>query len=201
VTADGLIGGGFASGPHLVFAFGSVDYSRLNETLGVDKSFAHIRYNYEITRRLWWEVFAQAQSDHFQRIEIRDLVGTGARFGLFQDDRFHLYLGVAYLFENDVTTPEVGESGEWQPVTHRISVYLAEHAKLKDNIVTAATIYVQPAIVDPSNIRVNVDAGFIFAVSKWLSTNVMFSGHYDSEPPSGVLPTDIELKNSIALTW
>ncbi len=201
VTADGLIGGGFAAGHHLMFAFGSVDYSRLNETLGVDKSFAHIRYNYELSPSLWWEVFAQAQSDHFQRIEIRDLLGTGARFGLLHDGGFNLYLGVAYLIENDVTTPEAGEVGEWQPLTHRISVYLAEHTKLKDNIVTVATIYVQPDIVDASNLRVSVDAGFIFAVSKWLSTNVTFSGHYDSEPPPGVLPTDIELKNAIALTW
>ena len=167
----------------------------------MDKSFAHVRYNYELADWLWWEVFAQAQSDYFQRIEVRDLLGTGARVCLIRDTQFHLYLGVAYLFENDVTTPEAGEPGEWQPVTHRVSAYLAEHTKLKDNIVTVATIYAQPDVLDAANVRVSVEAGFIFTVSKWLSTNVAFSGHYDSRPPAGVLPTDTELKNAIALTW
>ena len=201
VTADGLIGGGFATGPHLMFAFGSVDYSRLNESLGIDKSFAHLRYNFEVADWVWWEVLAQAQSDYFQRIEVRNLLGTGARFRVLGDTQVNLFLGVAYLFENDVTTPDTGEPGQWQPVVHRMSAYLAEHAKLKDNVVTVATIYAQPEIIDPSNIRVTVEAGFIFAVSKWLSTNIAFSGHYDSQPPPGVLPTDTEVKNAIAWTW
>ncbi len=52
VTADGLVGGGIALGRHLAFAFASADYARLNGTLGVDKSFAHVRYVYEIERWL-----------------------------------------------------------------------------------------------------------------------------------------------------
>jgi hypothetical protein len=63
LTADGLVGGGLATGPHLAFAFASADYSKLNGTLGVDKSFAHVRYNYEILPGSWWEAFVQAQSD------------------------------------------------------------------------------------------------------------------------------------------
>jgi hypothetical protein len=201
MTADGLVGGGFATGRHLVFAFASADYSKLNETLGVDKSFAHIRYDYELTSFCWWEFFLQAQSDASQRITIRDLAGTGPRFALYRDSEFKMYLGIAYMFENDVTTPAVGLPGEWQPVTHRASVYLTEHTKLPDNVVTVATIYVQPDILEPSNVRVSVDAGFIFSISKSLSTNVTFSGHYDSRPPSGVLSTDTELKNAITVTW
>ena len=201
VTADGLIGGGFATGKHLGFGFASADYSRLNGTLGVDKSFVHLRYDYELHASWWWEFFAQGQSDVFQRIEIRDLFGTGPRLALYSDPVVKFYLGIAYMFENDVTTPEVGQAGEWRPVTQRVSAYLTEHAKLPDNIVTVATVYFQPDIVDPSDVRVSMDAGFLFAVSKWLSTSVTFSGHFDSRPPPGVLPTDTELKNAIALTW
>ncbi len=73
VTADGLVGAGVAGGRHLAFVFASLDYSKLNDVLGVDKSFSHARYVYELTRAVSWEVFAQAQSDAFQLIKIRDL--------------------------------------------------------------------------------------------------------------------------------
>ncbi len=94
LTADGLIGAGVAGGRHLAFVFASVDYSKLNEVVGVEKSFAHVRYDYEIAGAVSWEFFAQAQSDHFQLIKIRDLVGTGPRFTLYDDARiglFHLW--------------------------------------------------------------------------------------------------------------
>lgn len=200
LTADGLLGGGFASGRHLAFAFGSADYSKLNGTLGVDKSFAHARYDYEIEPWLWWEAFAQAQSDHFQRIEIRQLLGTGPRFGLYRDKLLGVYLGVAYMFEHDVTATAPGQVGQWQPVAERLSTYLTAHAKLRDGVDAVVTTYVQPRIDAPSDVRVLTDCGFVFKVGSKLSTSITFTGHYDSRPPPGVLPVDTEIKNAIALT-
>lgn len=200
LTADGLLGAGFASGRHLTFAFASADYSKLNDTLGVDKSFAHARYDYEALPWLWWEAFAQAQSDHFQRIEIRQLVGTGPRFGLYRDEQLGVFLGVAYMFEHDVTATAPGQTGEWKPVAERLSTYLSAHAKLTDGVDAVVTTYVQPRIDAPSDVRVLTDCGFVFKVGSKLSTSVTFTGHYDSRPPPGVFPADTELKNAIALT-
>ena len=94
ITADGLVGWGMAHGRHLGFAFASADYSRLNATLGVNKSFAHVRYDYALETWLSWEVFVQEQSDVFQLIKTRDLVGTGPRFALYNDAHLGLFLGV-----------------------------------------------------------------------------------------------------------
>lgn len=200
LTADGLLGGGFATGRHLTFAFASADYSKLNGALGVDKSFAHARYDYEILPWLWWEAFAQAQSDYFQRIEIRQLLGTGPRFGLYRDTQLEVFLGVAYMFEHDVTSSAPGQVGEWQPVAERVSTYLTAHAKLQDGVDVVVTTYAQPRIDAPSDVRVLTDCGFVFKVGSKLSTSITFTGHYDSRPPPGVLPADTELKNAIALT-
>jgi Protein of unknown function, DUF481 len=200
LTADGLVGAGVGSGRHLAFVFGSADYSRLNGTLGVDKSLAHARYDYEILPWLWWELFAQAQSDYFQRIEIRQLLGIGPRFGLYRDAQLGVFLGVAYMFEHDVTTSGPGQTGEWQPVTERLSTYVTAHAKLSDGVEAVVTTYVQPRIDAPSDVRVLTECGFVFKVGSKLSTGVTFTGHYDSRPPPGVLPSDTELKNAIALT-
>jgi hypothetical protein len=199
-TADGLVGAGFAGGRHLAFAFASMDYSKLNEVVGVDKSFAHARYDYAFARVVSWEVFTQAQSDVFQLIKIRNLVGTGPRFTLYDDGRFSLFLGVGAMWEHDVYEVALGGPDARLQNTTRANVYLAAHATLTDGIDVVTTTYVQPRSTDPSDVRVLSESGFIFKIASWLSTSISFVGHYDSNPPPGVLPTDTELKNAITLT-
>ena len=200
LTADGLIGAGVATNRHLAFVFASIDYSRLNGTLGVDKSFAHARYDYELESHLWWEVFVQAQSDVFEKIKLRDLFGTGPRFALYHDKQLGLYLGMAYMFERDVFDVEVGSDEARVQFANRASIYLTAHAVLREGIDAVTTTYVQPRIEDPSDIRIQSESGFLFKVSSWLSTSISFVTHYDSNPPAGVLPTDTELKNAITVT-
>jgi hypothetical protein len=199
VTADGLVGGGMASGRHLAYAFASVDYSKLSKTVGVDKSLAHARYNYEIAAFAHWEVFAQAQSDLFQRIEFRSLVGTGPRFALYDDPTFRLAVGLAYMFERDVINVKPGAPDAHLQFADRVSSYLTAHATLSDGIDAVTTTYAQPKIDDPRDIRILNESGFIFKVGKALSTSIAFTAHYDSRPPTGVLPIDSELKNIISL--
>jgi hypothetical protein len=200
LTADGLIGGGFARGHHLAFAFASADYSKLNGTLGVDKSFAHGRYDYSILPWLSWELFVQVQSDVFQRIKNRDLLGTGPRFTLYEDPHFGMFSGVAYMVERDIYDVAPGGPDAGLQEAQRISAYLTAHATLTDGIDTVTTTYFQPQIDDPSNIRILSESSFIFKVSTRLSTSISFVAHYDSSPAPGVLPTDTELKSAITLT-
>jgi len=200
LTADGLVGLGFASGRHLAFGFGSIDYSRLNGTLGVDKSFVHLRYDYELVRFAWAEAFAQTQSDVFQRIKERDLFGAGPRVALYKDDELGVYLGVAYMFERDLTDVSPGASDRRIPFESRASVYLTAHATLRDGVDAVTTTYVQPRVDDPGDVRVLNETGFVFKVASWLSASISFTAHYDSRQPSGVLPTDTELKNAISVT-
>lgn len=200
VTADGLAGLGFAGGRHLAFAFASVDYSKLNEVIGVDKSFAHARYDYAIGRFVSWEAFVQTQSDVFQLIKIRDLIGTGPRLTLYDDGQFGLFLGVGAMWEHDVYDVAPGGPDARVQNTTRANVYLAAHATLTDGIDAVTTTYVQPRLTDASDIRVLSESGFIFKISTWLSTAISFVAHYDSNPAPGVLPTDTELKNAITLT-
>jgi hypothetical protein len=200
VTADGLVGAGFSGNRQLVFAFASVDYSKLDAVVGVDKSFAHARYDVTITRAVSWEVFVQAQSDLFQLIKIRDLVGTGPRFTLYDDGRFGLFLGVGAMWERDVYDVAPGGPDARLQTTARANVYLSAHATLSDGIDAVTTTYVQPRLTDASDVRVLSESGFVFKISTWLSTSISFVTHYDSNPAPGVLPTDTELKNAITLT-
>ena len=199
LTADGLIGGGAAFGPHTVFAFGSADYARLNGTLGVDKSFAHLRYDYRLSRVVWWETFVQAQSDALQALQIRNLAGTGPRFGIYQDRWLGLFVGASLMLEHDAYDEAV-QSSLAVPVYGRLTGYFAATATLSDGIQVVTTTYAQPRLGLVRDVRIESESGFVFKVSKSLSTSVTLTGHYDSNPPPGVLPTDTEVKNTLSLT-
>jgi hypothetical protein len=198
VTADGLIGGGFAVSRHEIFAFATADYARLNGTLGVDKSFAHVRYDYRLLPNVWWEVFGQAQSDVFQALQIRNLLGTGPRFGIYEDKWFGLYLGLSCMLEHDAYDEAVPPDLA-VPLYSRFNSYLAATATLSDGIQAVTTTYLQPRIGLASDIRLESESGFVFKVSKVLSTSITLTAHYNSNPPPGVLPTDTELKNTLML--
>ena len=200
LTADGVMGGGVARGPHLAFVFASLDYSKVNHTLGVDKSFAHVRYDYVITKGISWEAFVQEQSDVFQLIKTRELIGTGPRFALYNDAHFGLFLGVAYMAERDVYDVAVGSRDNRLQGAQRASIYLSAHATLSDGIDAVTTTYAQPNLRDPSDIRILSESGFLFKISSWLSTSISFVAHYDSNPVPQVLPTDTELKNALTLS-
>jgi hypothetical protein len=199
LSADGLLGGGMVSGRHLAFAFASVDYTKLNGTLSVDKSFAHVRYNFELCPIVWWEVFAQAQSDYFQLLQIRNLFGLGPRLAAYEDEHVGIFVGVAYMLERDVYDLAPGTPEQPTPVYSRLSTYLSAHATLSDGIDAVTTTYFQPRVEDPADLRIQSDSGFVFKVTKVFSTGITFSAHYDSRPAPGALPTDAELKNVLSL--
>lgn len=199
LTADGLIGGGASFGAHMVFAFASADYTRLNGTLGVDKSFAHLRYDYRVSPVVSWEAFAQAQSDALQALQIRNLVGTGPRFGVYQDRQLGLFLGASLMLEHDAYDEPVQPSLA-SPLYARFNGYIALTATLHDGIQVVSTTYVQPRLGVGDDARIESENGFVFKVSKSIATGITFIAHYNSNPPPGVLPTDTELKSTLALT-
>jgi hypothetical protein len=199
LTADGLVGAGLASGRHLAFVFASADYSRLNGSLGVDKSFAHARYDFMLTSGVWWEFFAQAQSDYFQLLAIRNLFGTGPRFTTYEDKHIGIFLGAAYMVERDAYDLAPGAPQARTPVYSRFDSYLSAHATLSDGIEAVTTTYIQPRVEDPGDVRIESESGFIFKVTKIFSTGITLTAHYDSNPVPGVLRTDTELKNVLML--
>ena len=209
IAVSGGLGGGWAREPHLAFAYGRVDFTRLDGVTSVDKSFAHGRYDLELARWVSWEAFVQGQSDTFQRMEFRYLLGTGPRLTLLHADggrgeTFDAHLGTAYMFERDEINPEPGSSGDENrsvQVWNRWSSYVTLAWQMDPRAAVATTLYVQPAIGAWGNVRMLSDTAFAFKISKAFSTGVTASIRYDSEPPTGVVPTDLEIKNTLALTF
>jgi hypothetical protein len=201
VQAGGGLGGGWASGRHLVFLYGRVDYSRFNHTTQVAKTFAHARYVYEIIPGVWGELFAQAQSDQFQRIKLRNLVGVGPRLRLLHADTFDTFLGTAYMLERDVINVAPGTGDQSDYLLARWSTYVTAHWDVDPRVILVSTLYVQPQITDWSNTRVLSETLFTFKITPVLAATIAGTIRYDSAPPSEVKTTDAEIKNSLLVTF
>jgi hypothetical protein len=204
LTAGGGIGGGLAYAPHLAFAYARADYSRYSDVTSVAKSFAHARYNYEFAPWAWGEVFAQAQSDQFQRLKIRNLAGLGPRFRvlhLVTPEELDVFYGTAYMFERDVISVAPGATDANVQTWNRWSNYVTVQWQLDERVILASTIYVQPALDDWSNVRVLDETLFTFKVTKLLAASIAGTVRYDSAPPTEVKRTDTEVKSSLSLTF
>jgi len=201
IQAGGGVAAGFATKPHLLFGYVRGDYSRFNHTTSVAKAFAHVRYNYEFTEWLWGELFAQMQSDEFQRLKLRTLFGVGPRFRVLHADTFDVYAGTAYMIERNVIAVAPGASDANEIVLARLSNYVTAHWDIDTRVVLATTLYVQPQISDFSNTRVLSENVFGFKVTKVLTASISGTVRYDSAPPSDVKTTDTEIKNSLSLVF
>lgn len=193
--------GGITRPPHLFFGRAAADYATTSQdALVVARSLAHVRYNYETTPFLFLELLAQVQHDHFRRLAVRDLYGTGLRFNFLRTDDFELFSGTTIILEQQVisrTDLYPGRSDLWA----RSSDYAGFNAAVASFAQLNSVTYVQPRLDRPRDFRVLHETIVTFAITKRLAAKISFNVTYDREPVAGVLPADVELKNSLAVKF
>jgi hypothetical protein len=204
-NASGMDGGGafkflYGSGNHRFFGFGSLDYTRLNKKLLVSRRWAHARYEYLVSGPWSGEAFVQTQSDAIRRLALRQLVGAGPRLRFVEQAGLTTAVGVATMLELERVRVADGAADDPQEINHRMSSYLSVVWAVDERVSVNAVVYFQPKWSHPADYRVLADGGLIFAVTKRLSAKILVGLRHDNEPPTGVRPTDAELKNALSLT-
>lgn len=200
VTAGSNLLLGVAGGPHLAYLSASGDYSRVNQTTLVAKSFAHLRYNYQLAHPLWAEVFTQIETDRFRRIKDRELLGTGPRFGIVQSDQVGLFYGTAAMLEHTVLNADIAGSDTRQTVV-RWSNYVALGYEPDDRVQLTETTYVQPRFDRFRDYHLLSVLSLGFKVANHLGTSILGSVRYESIVPDGVRRADMEIKDSVELRF
>jgi hypothetical protein len=205
-NTEGLVAGGsvslaFVDRPHSGFLFAKGDYVHLGGATQVARSFVHARGNEQLAPWLWVELFGQAQQDEFLRLRLRTLLGVGPRARLFADAEWSIFLGSAYMLEREVVALDTPGSPSEFTIAHRFSNYLAIAYKASDLVTLTSTTYVQPRFDDFRDVRSLEEANLVIAVTKRLTTKLGCTLRYDSRPPAGVKTSDVEVRNSIAVTW
>lgn len=178
----------------------SGDYAKLNGVVSVAKWFGHVRHDYQLNGYLWWEEYAQIESDRFRRVALRQLIGTGPRFGLFQRDYLRVFYGASYMYEHtNLDTSASGGRGEGD--AHRFGNYLSATLRAHDRIVLSSVTYVQPRIDAPTNFKLLSVNGAEFVVTKRLRSRIDATYRYDSVTPPDVRRSDLELKSALELAF
>jgi Protein of unknown function, DUF481 len=140
------------------------------------------------------------QHDHFRRLSVRDLYGTGLRFNIVREKPFELFAGTTILLEQQVITPTdpyPGRSDLWA----RSSNYAGVNLAFWDFGNLTTVTYIQPRLDRPKDFRVLHETILTLAINKRLAAKLSANLTYDREPPAGVLPADLEIKNSLAVKF
>ncbi len=178
----------------------SGDYTRLSGVVSVAKWFVHLRHNFQINPDLWWEEYAQLESDRFRRVTLRELVGTGPRVRALHHPMFELYFGSSYMVENSLLD-SADPDPEGQGTFERWSNYVAATFNPDERIVISTVNYVQPRIDLFSDYKVLSVSGVDFKITNHLHSRVDATARYESRAPSDVRHVDLELKSSLEIVF
>ncbi len=178
----------------------SGDYSKLAGVVSVAKWFAHLRHNFQLDPDLWWEEYAQLESDRFRRVQLRELVGTGPRLRIARGKILELFLGTSYMVEH-TQLDSVDLHPEGQGTVERWSSYLAITFKPQDRILLSSVNYIQPRIDEFADYKVLSVSGADFKVTSHLHTHIDATARYESFAPSDVRHADLELKSSLEVVF
>jgi len=143
--------------------------------------FLHLRYNQKLSNLFRFEAFVQSQNNQLLAINSRNLVGAGLRFKLVSKENVRLYLGNAYMYEE-----EKSDAFDTKEYNHRNSTYLSISATIAEsNVNITNTVYFQPLYKDFSDFRILEQLKIDVPLSKVLSLFTLLDYYHDSLTPSG----------------
>lgn len=201
-----LIGGSatalYRHGPWLALGIARAEYAEGADEKISEKTFEHLRGRRDLNARWLWEAFAQHEYDAFRRLSVRALVGTGPAVRLVTRPRGKLLLGVAYLATYEQLDRRAGviDAGDTR-FEHRLSTYLTGVYAIDPRLAATQTIYVQPRLDEPSDLRVLSETSLNVKVSTRLAFANRLVIARDASPPDEIRELDTALKVDLVLTF
>lgn len=166
------------------------------------KSFEHIRTRIEIDCRWRWEAFVQHEYDQFRRLSLRALAGTGPAFQIVDTKPIVALAGAAYIFEYERldNRPGTVDAGE-RTTAHRASIYVTGHENLGAGVEVVETIYAQPRLNEPGDVRMLGELAVVSKLTSWIALKDSMTVAYDRTPPDGIKRYDTQLEISVLATF
>lgn len=191
----------YRGGRHYAFFLGEVRYGEEDGKSFRDRSFAHVRYNYQIAAPLVAEAFSQVEQNGFTRLQLRVLAGAGVRLRYVDTERVKVFQGTTpmYEFENLESSGLVRHPAEVSTV--RWSNYVNVRLRLTDATQLLTTAYVQPRVDDVEDVRLLNESALAVAITEHVTLTVGFNLNYDSRPPDEVESLDVALRNGVKVSF
>jgi putative salt-induced outer membrane protein YdiY len=154
-----------------------------------------IRYDHDLTPRIFAYVGADFQTDALQTLDLRSVFGGGLGWHAIKNTRTTLDLlgGANYTREKYTALPSrsfaaisVGEE-----LTHKLGM----------NTLLTEKLYFFPNLNDTSEYRATFNFGTVTKISKWLGWQNAFGDIYVTNPPAGAKQNDILLTTGLNFSF
>lgn len=163
----------------IFFLIGNYKLIRAEEKDFQNSWFAHLRFNYKLSKMLRLESFIQSQHNELLDINSRNLIGAGIRLKLISKEHLKLYLGNAYMYEE-----EKSNAFNKRFYNHRHSSYISVSATFNESKLNLLnTVYYQPLYEDFGNYRILEQFKAEIPISKSLNLFTLFNYYLDSLTP------------------
>jgi len=182
---------------HMAFFINYLSYKKINDDDIINKGTQHLRYNYEITNIITWEVFAQLHYNTISKIDKRQLFGSGARFRLIKTKKYASFLGTVLMFEHEVIDAKPNITND----DFRLSTYIVFKLNPKPNFSFSSVNFYQPRIDKFNDYRLHSINTLTFNLFKNFNANMTYAIHYDAFPAGGVPNTQYEFLNGFSYTF
>jgi hypothetical protein len=141
------------------------------------------------------------QENDFERLRLRTLYGAGPRLAIVHGDDVEIHYGVGYMLEFERIDVLAGAPDEASTWAHRLTNYVAIAVRIDDTLRFTSTTYFQPRFDEPSDYRMLSESALAVGIGKRLFTKLSATVRFDSEPPTAVRSTDVELQNSFGANF
>lgn len=189
-------------GDFLGLALARGEYGKSNGVLLTKKTFEHVRLRYKLDGPWLWEVFAQAEYDRFRRLNLRALTGAGIGAELVDTKPIGVLAAIAYMYEDEQLDGRAGtiDAGV-HSTAHRVSAYVTGHENLSTGAVIVETVYAQPRIDSPRDIRIYGELSLQSKLTSRIALKDSLNIAYDATPPDGVKTYDTSVEASIIFSF
>lgn len=143
-----------------------------------------IRYDHDLTPRLFAFVSADFMADELQTLDLRSVLGGGLGYHIIKSDSTTLDLlaGANYTREHyDAFTRSFPSALAGEELMH----------KFRRNTVITQKLHFYPNLSDVGEYRTQFDLGSVTKISKWFGWQLTFSDVYITNPPPGKKGNDI----------
>jgi putative salt-induced outer membrane protein YdiY len=153
-----------------------------------------LRYDHDLTPRLFGFAGADFQSDSLQSLNLRSVLGGGAGLHFIKRETTSLDLlaGLNYTHESYVAlTRSFAAATLGDEFMH----------KLGGSTVLTQSLYFYPDLNDAGQYRTTFNFGTVTKISKWLGWQNSFGDIYVSNPPVGKKKNDILFTTGLNITF
>lgn len=184
------------------FVMMNYQYGQSGGVRDKNKAFIHGRHIQQLTPKYAWEGFAQLSSDEFTRLNLRMLLGAGARISLWPgSSSLQGFFGVGGFYEREKLDVAADSSEDENTEAWRGNAYFVIKAEINEHVSVVSTTYYQPNLGRFGDFRAIEDASLVSKLTEKLAAKISLDVSHDSEPPSGVKHTDTTLKVGVDVSF